>query len=76
MNLIPEIREDVLTRNIARARERNIILPTFAQQRDPRLVPAEITARLKDVGLWDLDPANLFRINWKNEAVEHGGGFR
>ena len=75
MNLIPEIREDVLSRNITRARERNIILPTFAQQRDPRRVPAEITARLQEVGLWDLDPANLFRINWKNEAVEHGGGF-
>jgi cysteine synthase A len=75
VNLIPEIHEDVLTRNIARARERNIILPTFAQQQDPGRVPAEITARLKDVGLWDLDPANLFRINWKNQAVEHGGGF-
>ena len=25
--------------------------------------------------MWDLDPANLFRITWKNEAVEHGGGF-
>ncbi len=75
MNLIPEIREDVLSRNIARARERNIILPTFAQQRDPRQVPAGISARLQEVGLWDLDPVNLFRINWKNEAVEHGGGF-
>jgi len=75
VNLIPEIREDVLSRNIARARERNIILPTFAQQRDPRRVPAEITTRLQTIGLWDLDPANLFRINWKNEAVEHGGGF-
>ena len=75
MNLIPEIRKDVLARNVARARERNIVLPTFAQQPDPGKVPAEITARLKQIGLWDLDPANLFRINWKNEAVEHGGGF-
>jgi cysteine synthase A len=75
VKLIPEIREDVLTRNIERARERNIILPTFAQQRDPDQVPEEIAARLKEVGLWDLDPANLFRISWKNEAVEHGGGY-
>ena len=75
MKLIPEIQEDVLIRNIARARERNIILPTFAQQRDPARIPAEISNRLKDVGLWDLDPANLFRITWKNEAVEFGGGF-
>ena len=75
MSLIPDIRNDVLEKTIARARERNIILPTFAQQKDPSLVPAEISARLKDVGLWDMDPANLFRITWKNEPVEHGGGF-
>ena len=75
MNLVPEIREDVLKKSIARARERNILLPTFAQQKDPSRVPAAITARLKDVGLWDLDPANLFRITWKNEPVERGGGF-
>jgi cysteine synthase A len=75
VNLIPEIREDVLIRNISRARERNIILPTFAQQRNPERVPAQVTERLKSIGLWDLDPANLFRICWKNEAVERGGGF-
>ena len=75
MKLIPEIREDVLRKSIARARERNIILPTFAQMKDPRLVPGAITTRLQDVGLWDMDPANLFRITWKNEPVAHGGGF-
>ena len=75
MKLIPEIREEVLERNIARAREHNIVLPTFAQQQDPRKVPAKIARRLKEVGLWELDPANLFRITWKNEAVESGGGF-
>jgi len=75
MSLIPNIRSDVLEKTVARARERNIVLPTFAQQKDPRLVPAGISARLKDVGLWDMDPANLFRITWKNEPVAHGGGF-
>ncbi|MDH3490721.1 MAG: pyridoxal-phosphate dependent enzyme [Gammaproteobacteria bacterium] len=75
MNLIPEIREDVRQKSIARARAQKIILPTFAQQKDPTLVPDSIKARLKNVGLWDLDPANLFRITWKNEPVEHGGGF-
>jgi cysteine synthase A len=75
VKLIPEIRQDVLRKSIARARDRNIILPTFAQMKDPRLVPDVITTRLKEVGLWDMDPANLFRITWKNEPVEHGGGF-
>jgi cysteine synthase len=31
--------------------------------------------RLREVGLWDLDPLNLFRITWHNEAGPHGGGF-
>ena len=75
MKLIPDIREDVLEKSIARARERNIILPTFAQMRNPGLVPETITERLHQIGLWDLDPANLFRISWKNEPVSHGGGY-
>jgi cysteine synthase len=75
LDLIPEIRAGVLRKSAARARAQNIILPTFAQQKDPTLAPGAIKARLKDVGLWDLDPANLFRITWKNEPIEHGGGF-
>ena len=75
MKLNPDIRHDVLKKSIARARARDIVLPTFAQQKDPTLVPEKIKTRLKNVGLWDIDPANLFRITWKNEAVEHGGGF-
>ena len=76
MKLVPEIRDDVLRKSMSRAREQNIVLPTFAQQKDPSLVPDAIRDRLRDVGLWDLDPANLFRITWKNEAVAHGGGYR
>lgn len=75
MNLIPDINKTVLEKTKTRARERNIVLPTFAQQKDPRLVPDTIRERLKNVGLWDIDPANLFRITWKNEPVAHGGGF-
>ena len=62
MNLIPDIRADVLRKSIARAHAQKILLPTFAQQKDPTLAPDAIKDRLKDVGLWDLDPANLFRI--------------
>lgn len=60
---------------IALCRERNIVIPTFAQQKDPSLVPQRIKDRLKNVGLWDVDPANLFRITWKNEPVACGGGY-
>jgi len=75
VKLIPDIRQDVLKKNIARAREHNIILPTFAQMKDPGLVPEAITTRLKEVKLRSMNPANLFRITWKNEPVKHGGGF-
>ena len=75
MSLVPRINQAVLDKSKARARERGIELPTFAQMKDPRLVPDRIAKRLKDVGLWDVDPANLFRITWKNEPVEHGGGY-
>ena len=67
--------EDRLERAVARARERNIIIPTFAQMKDPSLIPAKIRQELQQVGLWDLNPLNLFRITWKNEPVAKGGGF-
>src|SRR4051812_20383826 len=68
-----QVDEKVLSRTIERFRERKVLLPTFAQMRDPSLVPEKIKRRLKNVGLWDVDPVNLFRITWKNEPVERGG---
>ena len=64
-----------LERARKRARERDVIIPTFAQMRDPSLVPPQVVERLAAVGLRDLDPLNLFRISWHNQPVEHGGGF-
>jgi cysteine synthase len=60
---------------VSRARERDIVIPTFAQMRDPGSVPDKVVRRLESVGLWDLDPLNLFRITWHNQPVEKGGGF-
>ncbi len=64
-----------LRRAVARARERGVVIPTFAQMRDPGLIPQERVADLAEVGLWDLDARNLFRITWHNEPVEKGGAF-
>lgn len=66
---------DRLVRAVKRARERNIIIPTYQQMKDPQRVPAKIKAGLKAVGLWDVNPLNLFRITWHNEPVAQGGGF-
>lgn len=69
------INEKGLESAVQRARERNIIIPTFAQQKDPTLIPSQITEELESIGLWDIHPRNLFRINWKNEPISEGGGF-
>jgi len=60
---------------IKRFREKGIVLPTFAQMRNPELIPQNIKNKLKTIGLWDLNPLNLFRINWHNEPTEKGGSF-
>ncbi len=64
-----------LNRTVERAKEKNIIIPTLKQQRDPLLIPEKIIQKLKKVGLWDIDSMNLFRISWKNEPKEFGGGY-
>jgi cysteine synthase A len=64
-----------LERTAKRCRERNIVIPTFAQMKDPSLIPKKITGKLRDIGLWDIHPGNLFRITWKNDPVPRGGGF-
>jgi cysteine synthase len=68
-----QVNEAVLEKAVARCRERGVLIPTFAQQRDPALIPPSIRSRLKKVGLWDVEPVNLFRISWKNEPVPSGG---
>jgi cysteine synthase len=60
---------------IKRAKERNIIIPTFAQMKDPSTIPTQVRAELRSIGLWDLHPRNLFRITWQNEPKLSGGEF-
>jgi len=60
---------------LRRAKERNIIIPTYAQMKDPSRVPLHVKEELKNIGLWDIHPRNLFRINWHNEHVTSGGTF-
>lgn len=64
---------DRLERTVQRARERNIIIPTFKEMLNPELVPDKIKEELKGIGLWDLHPRNLFRITWHNEPKPSGG---
>ena len=65
-----------LEHNIQKAKENNVIIPTIAQMQNPNLIPEKIKAKLSHTGLWDVDPVNLFRISWHNEAKESGGLFQ
>ena len=69
------VHPDRLERAVKRARERNIIVPTYAQMKNPALVPDSVKAELANIGLWDVHPRNLFRITWKNEPKAKGGAF-
>ena len=65
---------EYLSRTIKRAKENNIILPTFEQLKKPETIPDEIKEKLKEVDLQDVNPLNLFRINWRNDHETGGIG--
>jgi len=67
------INKEGLQHNIEKAKGNNIIIPTIAQMQHPETIPAAIQDKMRNVGLWDINPVNLFRITWKNEAKEFGG---
>lgn len=69
------INKEVRAKNIKACRERGIILPTFQNMLDPSTIPASVKEKLSHTGLWDIDPVNLFRINWHNEPKDANGGF-
>ncbi len=69
------INERQLKNAIRRSREKRILIPTFKEQVSAELIPPPVKEKLKTVGLWDINPLNLFRINWKNEPKASGGLF-
>ncbi len=69
------INEKGLEGSIGRAKEKGIKMPTFAEMKDPSLISSEVKAKLEKVGLWDIDPINLYRISWFNEPKKSGGGY-
>ena len=66
--IIRTIHPEVVRKTARRCRERGLRIPTFKQLRDPNLIPDSVRAKLKGVGLWDVNPINLFRICWKNDV--------
>lgn len=70
------INETRLARTVQRCRDRGIIVPTFSQLKNPETTPSKVKKQLRQSGLWDIAPQNLFRITWKNDPVAKGGLFR
>ena len=74
IELIEKVKNREILKKTAKIfKEKGIILPTFAQMKNPELIPGEIKSALKKIGLQELHPLNLFRITWKNEPKEKGG---
>ncbi|MFQ5890516.1 MAG: pyridoxal-phosphate dependent enzyme [Gemmatimonadota bacterium] len=59
--------EEVRQRAAARCRARGILIPTFAQMRDPSGLHPTIIEALARVDMQAVDPLNLFRITWRND---------
>jgi cysteine synthase len=69
------IHKDRRANAIKRAKEKNIIIPTYAQMKDTSKISAKVKDELTKIGLWDIHPRNLFRINWHNQPSASGGTF-
>lgn len=67
------INEEQRVKTAKYAKTKNIMIPTIEQMKDPNKIPEEIKEKLKNTGLWDIDPINLFRISWYNQPVSKGG---
>ncbi|MCL5260695.1 MAG: pyridoxal-phosphate dependent enzyme [Gammaproteobacteria bacterium] len=65
--IIKSINKTVRAKTAKHFREHGVIVPTFKQLIHPETIPAEIKNKLKKIGLWDVNPLNLFRITWKND---------
>ncbi|MBU2507436.1 MAG: pyridoxal-phosphate dependent enzyme [Bacteroidetes bacterium] len=61
--------QDYLEKTVQRCKEKNIILPTFKQLKHPDSIPNEVHSKLENIGLQDVHPLNLFRINWRNNPA-------
>ena len=59
---------EVYDRTVQRFKQRNILLPTFAELAKPSLIPLAIRQALAGVKPDAADPLNLFRVHWYNDA--------
>ncbi|MFH1766112.1 MAG: pyridoxal-phosphate dependent enzyme [Gemmatimonadota bacterium] len=68
------VNEEARGRAVERCRERGILIPTFAEMRDPESIDPAVRSELAGVEMQDLNPLNLFRITWRNDPASGGFG--
>jgi len=66
--------EEFLASTIKRCREKNITLPTFNELKLPETISGNTLDELAKVSPRDVNPLNLFRINWCNDPATGGFG--
>ncbi len=69
------LNKEQMKKNAKWCKKKDIIMPTFKQMKNPEKAPEKIKEKLKNTGLWDVAPENLFRITWKNQPKKSGGLF-
>ena len=57
------VHPDRRKRAVQRARERNIVIPTFAQMKDPSLIPDKFKQELSSIGLWDVQNSGISALH-------------
>ena len=65
-----------LQRTIDRLRDARVVLPTFGQLANPRLIPHKVRRALSAIGPDEAHPLNLFRVHWYNGAEPGRAGRR
>jgi cysteine synthase len=66
--IIKSINDKVRKSSAKRCKDKGITIPTFKQLRNTEFIPNDVKEKLKSIGLWDVNPLNLYRITWKNDV--------
>ena len=69
------LHKEQIEKNAKLCARKGILLPTFRQMADSKLIPPEIREELKNIDLNEVHSRNLFRVTWENEPTENGGTY-
>jgi cysteine synthase len=62
-------RDQARHNTVDRCRERGILIPTFAELKNPQSIDPVVIAAMSSIDMQAVNPLNLFRITWHNDPV-------